>query len=127
MSFDYDIFISYGHVDDDDPAGDVRGWVDLLVERLPGVAVGYLGYKPRIWRDERSLRGNDLLRAAIGEGVSRSLLLVPILSPRYVLSDWCRRELDAFCAAPTSCRPKTSATGTRCAASPGTSPTCSSP
>ena len=100
MSFDYDIFISYGHVDDEDPAGDVRGWVDLLVERLPSVAVGYLGYKPRIWRDERSLRGNDLLRAAIGEGVSRSLLLVPILSPRYVLSDWCRRELDAFCAAP---------------------------
>lgn len=99
MSFDYDIFISYGHVDDEDPAGDVRGWVDLLVERLPGVAVGYLGYRPRIWRDERSLRGNDLLRAAIGEGVSRSLLLVPILSPRYVLSDWCRRELDAFCAA----------------------------
>jgi hypothetical protein len=99
MSFDYDIFISYGHVDDEDPAGDVKGWVDLLVERLPSVVVGYLGYKPRIWRDERSLRGNDLLQGAIGEGVSRSLLLVPIVSPRYVLSDWCRRELETFCAA----------------------------
>jgi hypothetical protein len=99
MSFDYDIFISYGHVDDEDPAGDVKGWVDLLVERLPGVVVGYLGYKPRIWRDERSLRGNDLLQGAIGEGVTRSLLLVPVVSPRYVLSDWCRRELETFCAA----------------------------
>src|SRR5438270_3447066 len=98
MSFDYDIFISYGHVDDEDPAGVVKGWVDLLVERLPSVVVGYLGYKPRIWRDERSLRGNDLLQGAIGEGVSRSLLLVPIVSPRYVLSDWCRRELETFCA-----------------------------
>jgi hypothetical protein len=94
MSFDYDIFISYGHVDDEDPAGDVKGWVDLLVERLPSVVAGYLGYKPRIWRDERSLRGNDLLSGAIGEGVSRSLLLVPIVSPRYVLSDWCRTELE---------------------------------
>ncbi|PYS83975.1 MAG: hypothetical protein DMF67_06820 [Acidobacteria bacterium] len=99
MSFEYDIFISYGHVDDEDPAGDVKGWVDLLVERLPSVVAGYLGYKPRIWRDERSLRGNDLLSGAIGEGVSRSLLLVPIVSPRYVLSDWCRRELETFCAA----------------------------
>ena len=98
MSFEYDIFISYGHVDDEDPAGDVKGWVDLLVERLPSVVAGYLGYKPRIWRDERSLRGNDLLSGAIGEGVSRSLLLVPIVSPRYVLSDWCRRELETFCA-----------------------------
>src|SRR5437868_1177636 len=51
MSFDYDIFISYGHVDDEDPARDVKGWVDLLVERLPGVMVGYLGYKPRISRE----------------------------------------------------------------------------
>ena len=98
MSFEYDIFISYGHVDDEDPAGDVKGWVDLLVERLPSVVAGYLGYKPRIWRDERSLRGNDLLSGAIGEGVSRSLLLVPIVSPRYVLSDWCRTELETFCA-----------------------------
>lgn len=99
MSFDYDIFISYGHVDDEDPAGDVKGWVDLLVERLPGVVVGYLGYKPRIWRDEQSLRGHDRLLGAISEGVTRSLLLVPIVSPRYVLSDWCLRELETFCAA----------------------------
>jgi TIR domain/Domain of unknown function (DUF4062) len=101
MSFDYDIFISYGHFDDEDPAGEVQGWVDLLVERLPGFVVGYLGYKPRIWRDERSLRGNDRLEGAIGEGVTRSLLLVPVLSPRYVLSDWCLRELETFCAAQT--------------------------
>src|SRR3712207_4378536 len=97
--FEYDIFISYGHIDDEDPAGDVKGWVDLLVERLPNVAAGYLGYKPKVWRDERSLHGNDRLSGAIGSGVSRSLLLVPVVSPRYVLSDWCRTELEAFCAA----------------------------
>ncbi|MDT7808120.1 MAG: hypothetical protein QOJ70_1933 [Acidobacteriota bacterium] len=98
MPFEYDIFISYGHVDDEDPAGDVKGWVDLLVERLPRVIAGYLGDKPRVWRDERSLRGNDLLRASIGEGVARSRLFIPIVSPRYVLSDWCRTELETFCA-----------------------------
>jgi hypothetical protein len=99
MSFEYDIFISYGHMDDEDPAGDEKGWVDLLVERLP-IAIGSIrGDKPRVWRDERSLRGNHKLDAAIREGVTRSLLLVPVVSPRYVRSDWCRTELEAFCNA----------------------------
>jgi hypothetical protein len=97
MPHTYDIFISYGHLDDEDPAGDVKGWVDLLVERLPRLVSNNLGYLPVIWRDERSLQGNDLLTAAISEGVTSSLLLIPIVSPRYVQSDWCRRELEAFC------------------------------
>ena len=97
MPHTYDIFISYGHLDDEDPAGDVKGWVDLLVERLPRLVSNNLGYLPVIWRDERSLHGNDLLTAAISEGVTSSLLLIPIVSPRYVQSDWCRRELEAFC------------------------------
>ena len=97
MPHKYDIFISYGHLDDEDPAGDVKGWVDLLVERLPRLVSNNLGYIPNVWRDERSLHGNDLLTAAISEGVTTSLLLIPIVSPRYVQSDWCLRELDAFC------------------------------
>jgi TIR domain/Domain of unknown function (DUF4062) len=98
MTFEYDIFISYGWVDDEDPAGDMKGWVDLLVERLPRVVASYLGDKPRLWRDERSLRGNDLLTSAIEDGVTRSRLFVPVVSPRYVRSEWCRKELEAFCA-----------------------------
>ena len=97
MPHKYDIFISYGHLDDEDPGGDVKGWVDLLVERLPRLVSNNLGYLPVVWRDERSLHGNDLLTAAISEGVTTSLLLIPIVSPRYVQSDWCLRELDAFC------------------------------
>lgn len=97
MPHKYDIFISYGHLDDEDPGGDVKGWVDLLVERLPRLVSNNLGYVPNVWRDERSLHGNDLLTAAISEGVTTSLLLIPIVSPRYVQSDWCRRELEAFC------------------------------
>ena len=97
MPHKYDIFISYGHLDDEDPAGDVKGWVDLLVERLPRLVSNNLGYLPTVWRDERTLHGNDLLTAAISEGVASSLLLIPIVSPRYVQSDWCRREIEAFC------------------------------
>ena len=97
MPHKYDIFISYGHLDDDDPGGETKGWVDLLVDRLPRLVSNNLGYLPNVWRDERSLHGNDLLTAAISEGVTTSLLLIPIVSPRYVQSDWCRRELEVFC------------------------------
>ena len=96
----YDIFISYGHLDDQDPAGDVKGWVDLFVERLPRLIGTNLGYLPKVWRDEHSLGGHALLTAAIEEGIANASVLVPILSPRYVQSDWCRRELDAFCKKP---------------------------
>ena len=104
MPSSYDIFISYGQLDDQDPAGEVKGWVDLLVERLPRLVSNNLGYQPKIWRDERSLSGNALLTAAIEEGLAHSLLFVPILSPRYVQSDWCRRELETFCATPAALR-----------------------
>jgi hypothetical protein len=96
----YDIFISYGQLDDQDPAGDVKGWVDLFVERLPRLISANLGYQPRIWRDEHSLTGHALLTAAIEEGIAGASVLIPIVSPRYVQSEWCRRELETFCKKP---------------------------
>ena len=98
MPFEYDIFISYGHLDDEDPAGDLKGWVDLLAERLPRVVAGYLGDKPRLWRDEEALSRHIPLDEAILEGIARSRLFVPVVSTRYVKSKWCRRELETFCA-----------------------------
>lgn len=100
MQSKYDIFISYGQLDDQDPAGHEKGWVDLLVERLPRLISSTLGYQPKIWRDERSLTGDGILGAAIAEGITNSLLFVPIVSPRYVQSEWCLRELETFCQNP---------------------------
>ena len=92
MPSKYDIFISYGHLDDEDPAGDVKGWVDLLVERLPVSSAALSVINNNLARPTQS-SGDALLRAAIEEGISNSLLLIPIVSPRYVQSDWCLREL----------------------------------
>lgn len=96
MSFEYDVFISYAHLDDRSPTGDAKGWIDLLYQRLSVMLSQALGEEVRVWRDERSLQGNDELGGAISEGVTRSLLFVPVVSPRYVKSDWCQRELRAF-------------------------------
>jgi hypothetical protein len=99
MPFIYDIFISYAHLDDRSPEGDAKGWIDLLHERLSIRVSQALGYEVSIWRDGHNLQGNDLLDGAIGQGITQSLLLVPILSPRYVQSEWCNREMAAFHAA----------------------------
>jgi hypothetical protein len=96
MPFTHDIFISYGHLDDQNPFGQDKGWVDLLHERLLLLVGQALGEEPKIWRDAHTLQGNDELGGAISEGVTRSLLFIPIISPRYVQSDWCNREMEAF-------------------------------
>ena len=96
MPFTHDIFISYGHLDDISPFGQEKGWIDLLHERLLVLVGQALGYEPSIWRDGHNLHGNDELGGAISEGVTTSLLLLPIISPRYVQSDWCNREMEAF-------------------------------
>lgn len=99
MPFTYDIFISYAHLDDRSPFGDAKGWIDLLHDRLSVLASQAIGSELRIWRDGHNLQGNDELQGAIGAGVTTSLLLVPIISPRYVQSDWCNTEIAAFHAA----------------------------
>ena len=99
MEYEYDLCISYAHIDDLSPFGEEKGWIDLLHERLSVLLAQALGYEPRIWRDGHRLQGNDELSGAIGAGVTRSLLLVPVISPRYVQSDWCNREMKAFHAA----------------------------
>ena len=100
MPFTYDIFISYAHLDDRSPFGDDKGWIDLLHERLSVLVSQAVGSELSIWRDGHNLQGNDVLQGAIGEGITQSLLLVPIISPRYVQSDWCNREMAAFYASP---------------------------
>jgi len=96
MEYEYDLFISYAHIDDLSPFGEEKGWIDLLHERLSVLLAQALGYEPRIWRDGHRLQGNDELSGAIGAGVTRSLLLVPVISPRYVQSEWCNREMETF-------------------------------
>jgi hypothetical protein len=98
MTLKYDIFISYAHLDDRSALGDAeKGWIDLLEDRLSVLVSQALGSEVSIWRDGHNLQGNDELQGAIGEGVTSSLVLVPVISPRYVQSDWCNREISTFC------------------------------
>ncbi|HYK00638.1 MAG TPA: hypothetical protein VE974_02710 [Thermoanaerobaculia bacterium] len=96
--FEHDFFISYAHLDDEALIAGEQGWISEL-HRLLEIRVGQMrGEKPKIWRDLK-LQGNDIFADTIVERLPRIAALVSVLSPRYVQSEWCNRELTEFCRA----------------------------
>ncbi len=91
-----EIFISYTHADNTPLAKGLEGWIDLLHQRLADQLFQELGYKVKIWRDSK-LVGNDIFSEEIFNQLSRTAIIVSVLSPRYLTSEWCQRELNEFC------------------------------
>jgi len=100
MSFlsDYedDIFISYAHNDNEALLEGQRGWIDNLHQALKKRLQVHLGAKVEIWRDPR-LQGNDYFADALVEQIPKVAILISVLSPSYINSEWCRKEMELFC------------------------------
>jgi len=95
--YEHDIFVSYAHVDNQ-PAPNVQtGWVSTLVDGLRA----YLGQKLGraeafdLWRDPR-LSAHEPLTPAILSTVEKTAVMVVVLSPGYLASEWCGRECETF-------------------------------
>ncbi len=95
--FDHHAFISYAHIDNEPLTPGQRGWVTQFDSTLQTMLSMRLGEKARIWRDQ-ALNGNDVFANEIVDQFAGTALLISILSPRYVRSDWCMRELQGFIA-----------------------------
>jgi hypothetical protein len=95
-NFEYDIFISYAHIDNRPLDEGMKGWVETLHERLRIRLAQLLGEEAKIWRDLK-LQGNDLFADTLVDRISRAAIFVSIISPRYVKSEWCLKELNEFC------------------------------
>jgi hypothetical protein len=95
MSFDCDAFISYTHIDNVSLVDGSKGWITNLHRALE-IRVGQLlGETPEIWRDPK-LAGNDVFENTLVEQLKRVAVLITVVSPRYVKSEWTRRELVEF-------------------------------
>jgi hypothetical protein len=90
-----DVFISYAHIDDQPMMEGQRGWISQFHRSLEVRMAQLLGQELKIWRDPK-LQGSDLFDEALVKQFSASKVLVSVLSPRYVRSEWCRRELEEF-------------------------------
>ncbi|MEN9415004.1 MAG: hypothetical protein RLZ62_1308, partial [Bacteroidota bacterium] len=55
-----------------------------------------VGLKPKIFLDKGDLRAGDTLNGKIAAALDQSLLFIPVLSPGYLASEWCRKEFLYF-------------------------------
>ncbi|MCH5374331.1 MAG: toll/interleukin-1 receptor domain-containing protein, partial [Planctomycetes bacterium] len=94
--FKHDIFISYAHVDNDPGFEGEDGWVTTL-ERLLGRRLRELLGRDcfSVWRDQALARHIDF-EPQIVNSLESSATLLLILSPGYLKSDWCNREMRTF-------------------------------
>jgi len=91
--FGVDVFISYGHIDNQ------SNWVTHFHTALQRRLQELLGTeRVVVWRDVK-LNGTDAFEDVIRNNVATSALFVSVLSPRYIASPSCKNELDWFVAA----------------------------
>jgi TIR domain len=96
VTFERHLFISYAHIDNQPLAADQQGWVTRFHTSLQAMLSMRIGHKAEIWRDQK-ISGNDLFADEIVQQFPKTALLVSVLSPGYVKSEWCTREIREFC------------------------------
>jgi hypothetical protein len=101
----HDIFISYAHLDNEPLVEGERGWISSFHYVLERRLAMLLGEQPRLWRD-RELKGNDVFDAKIAEGLRSAALFVSVITPRYLKSDYCQKELAEFSRAAEGLEPR---------------------
>ncbi len=92
-SYQQDLFVSYGHLDN--PGEEEKGWIDRFHRDLDWRVSQVVGEQVSIWRDN-SLDPGAIFEDELMGRIRNSAVLIPVLSPRYLKSRWCQRELQAF-------------------------------
>ncbi|HEV7484135.1 MAG TPA: toll/interleukin-1 receptor domain-containing protein [Thermoanaerobaculia bacterium] len=95
MSFVNDAFISYAHIDNEPLPTKTDGWVTLFDKTLRQRLSVKLGKKAVVWRDPK-LAGNDIFSDEIDSELERAAVLISVVSPRYVKSESCDKEITRF-------------------------------
>jgi len=96
--FEYDIFISYAHVDNVAFPGQADGWIEQFYKNLNLMLARRSGRMDtvKIWWDTHKLDGNVVFDDSIESGIKKSAIMICLNSPGYIASDYCKQELDAF-------------------------------
>jgi hypothetical protein len=94
--FEYDMFISYAHLDNVPAEGHQRGWVDTLVKELVREVRQRLGRKEFTYWMDYQIDENRPLSDEIVSSVRKSATLLVVMSPTYLNSTWCQRERNNF-------------------------------
>lgn len=90
------VFVSYAHADDEPFDEGAPGWVSFFVDKLKrAVARHPGGAEADFWMDHRlepQRRVDDELKGRL----RGSVVILSLISPRYIESEWCRKEMTTF-------------------------------
>ncbi len=96
MRFAKHLFISYAHIDNQPLSPEQQGWITRFHVSLETFLNMRMRGKAQIWRDEK-LQGNDIFAEEIVDQFPQTAVLVSVLSPSYLASKWCKKEVAEFC------------------------------
>lgn len=96
--YEYDIFISYAHVDNAKFPGQTEGWIEQFYTNLNLLLAKRFGRMDmvKIWWDSKKLDGSTVFDDTIAEGIEKSAIMICLNSPGYLASSYCKQELDLF-------------------------------
>ncbi len=96
--YEFDIFISYAHVDNIILPGENKGWIEQFYQNLNLLLAKRFGRTDivKIWWDNRKLDGSKLFDKSIEDGLQKSAILICLNSPGYMASEYCQKELTDF-------------------------------
>ncbi len=96
--FEYDIFISYSHVDNTTLSATEKGWIGMFYEHLKQLLDRRYGRMDtvKIWWDDKKLDGTKLFDESIKNGIENSAIMLVLNSPGYQQSKYCKQELECF-------------------------------
>jgi hypothetical protein len=95
---EHDIFVSYARVDDFPLPGASLGWVTTLVGALKIKLAQLLGRSDAydLWIDNEDLSHHVGITSQITDALRNTAVMIPVLSPGYLASEWCQHEKRAF-------------------------------
>lgn len=93
--YEYDIFISYVHADNESETNDGDGWVDRFYKYLD-TKLNKHSKKIKIWWDSKKLDGSQVFDKTIEEALENSAIILCLNSRLYSQSEYCKKELQYF-------------------------------
>lgn len=99
MNFEYPAFLSFAHLDNQpvNPLAPKSScWISNFHTALEIQLSQLMGGEKKVWMDKHNLSGNEPLNTIL-ENLQKTALLISVLSPSYIESNWCMDELNHFC------------------------------
>lgn len=95
--YDYDIYISYSHIDNLSMSNQEHGWIEQFLKDLTillAQRTGRIDAVKILWDNEKLDGSRDFDKMI--EGIKGSAILITLVSLSFLKSDYCQKELDIF-------------------------------